>query len=555
MTDKPKNDFKMRKQLRNALLLIIMLLAAGNAEAAERATQWGVTELSYQCKTQKNPFTEVNLTATFTHTATGKSLTVDGFYDGDDTFRVRFMPVLQGEWTYEVSSSEKKMNGKHGTIQADAPQKGARGMVQPGADCDFIFPDSTFFHPLGSTSYAWMHASKEQQELTYESLRQVGFNKLRFCVFPNESVKEDPDLFPFEILSTGKHAEGKFKGYNKYEWDYTRFNTKFFKHVDECVRRLDAVGVQADLILFHPYDGGRWGFDRMTPEQNKRYLKYVMARLGAYSNIWWSLANEYDLVKTRSEAEWMELCKFVHENDPYRHLCSIHGSTAKYMNYTLPYFTHASIQDQGPLVAFEGAATVRNIYQKPILFDEVCYEGDLGSRWAQLSGEEMVDRIWMGLIGGAYVTHGECFGTGSDHYTGYAFLATGGKFKGTAPARVKFMLSILNSLPATLRLADRSWDPYMASGGKGVYLRYFSTEAPQEWQFEMPVRNGKWGRFEGGEKFKVEIIDTWNMTVTPCDEVFTAKLKNRYRIVDEQGRSVKLPGKPYQMLRITMIED
>ena len=29
-----------------------------------------------------------------------------------------------------------------------------------------------------------------------------------------------------------------------------------------CIRdRLNRLGIEADLILFHPYDKGRWGFD------------------------------------------------------------------------------------------------------------------------------------------------------------------------------------------------------------------------------------------------------------------------------------------------------
>lgn len=542
------------KKIKFLITIAVFMLVSLVAKATEKARLWDCYEIAMKCKTDKNPFTEVSLAATFTNSDTGKKITVDGFYDGDDTFRIRFMPMEPGTWTYTTASTERQLSGKSGMIECVAEGKDCHGMVMTGNDMNFVYADSTAYYPLGTTSYAWMHADKQRQEETYRSLADVGFNKLRFCVFPNESVTEDPELFPFEILSKGKHADGKYKGYNKYEWDFSHFNPKFFRHLDDCVRRLGEIGVQADLILFHPYDMGRWGFDRMTMEQNKRYLKYVMARLGAYSNIWWSLANEWDLVKARTYDDWITLSTFVHNNDPYRHLCSIHGGTAKYINYTLPCFTHVSIQDQGSLVAFEGPATIRNIYGKPVIFDEVCYEGDHEARWAQLSGEEMLERIWTGLIGGAYVTHGECFCTTPNYYTGYAFLATGGKFKGTSPARVKFTLSLLNSLSAPLRLADQSWDPYTASGGKGVYLRYFGKDMPGEWTFELPVRNGRFGRLQEGMKFKVDIIDTWNMTVTPCPETFILKAKNKYRMVDVDGSSVKLPSKPYLLLRITELQ-
>ena len=56
------------------------------------------------------------------------------------------------------------------------------------------------------------------------------------------------------------------------------------------------------MILFHPYD--RWGFSMLTREQSKLYLEYVAARFSAYSNVWWSFANEYDLMPNRIEDDW-----------------------------------------------------------------------------------------------------------------------------------------------------------------------------------------------------------------------------------------------------------
>ena len=76
-------------------------------------------------------------------------------------------------------------------------------------------------------------------------------------------------------------------------FDLTRFNPAHFRHLEWCVERLQALGIEADLIVMHPYD--RWGFSCMTCEQDHLYWKYVLARFAAYRNIWWSLANEYDI--------------------------------------------------------------------------------------------------------------------------------------------------------------------------------------------------------------------------------------------------------------------
>jgi len=550
--------------MKKVFLTMVAFLIAATSFAQTQVSKWGRYETEFKYKTTQNPFTDVELSATFSLEGCAESITVDGFYDGDDTFRIRFMPMKEGKWTYTTHSNVEKMDGKSGYIICTPAKEGAHGMMKVGNDQDFLYGDGTQYYPVGTTAYAWIHADKATQELTYKSLEETGFNKLRFVIFPNNSVNESPELYPFKLLSNKENETKVVEGDEvnskasqekvDYVWDYTRFDPKFFQHLEQCVERLDKIGVEADLILFSPYDGGRWGFDRMTMDTNLRYLKYVVARLGAYSNIWWSIANEWDLCRKKTLEQWLEMSEYVAKKDPYHHLLSIHGSTAKYINYHLPYYTHASIQDQGPLYNHEGAATVRNIIPKPIVFDEVCYEGDHSSRWARLSGEEMIERMWMGIIAGTYVTHGECYTEDPDYYTGHAYLATGGTFRGTSPKRIKFMRSILEELPSVPRLADRSWDGMTAGCGDGTYLIYFGKETPKQWAFSLPCKNDRFYRLKGGEKFKVEIIDTWNMKRTDCSTEFEVKAGDVKRVVDKDAKKVKLPGKPYMMLKITMVK-
>ena len=541
---------KNTKRLSLTCLLFVMTCLTLNAQNTN-VPMWDRFEKSFTLKTEKNPFTDIDFTATFIHEGDGVKMTVDGFYDGDDTFKIRFMPTLKGKWYYITRSSERELNRQEGSLICTDPAPNQKGMVQAGNDQNFVYPDGSLYHPVGTTSYAWIHSDNDRQEQTYKTMEETGFNKLRFCVFPNNSVYEWPTIYPFKLLKKSYSEEQKK---DVYLWDFSRFDVKFFQHLDKVVERLRDMKIEADLILFTPYDAGLWGFDRMSMENNMRYLKYVVARLASYSNIWWSMANEWDLVRAKTYDQWIEMSKFVDEKDPYNHLLSIHGGTAVYIDYNLPFYTHASIQDQGPLYNFEGAATVRNIFHKPILFDEVCYEGDHASRWAQLSGEQMLERIWMGLIGGTYVTHGECFVDdmhNDKNYTGYAFLATGGKFRGTCPSRIKFTRKILDSMPYSIRLADQSWDDKTACAGPDHYFIYFASEKPKKWTFDLPTKCSRWPRLTAGKRFKVDIIDTWNMTTTTVKDVFVTKLAdNRYRFIDENGKSIKLPGKPYILLHI-----
>ena len=107
--------------------------------------------------------------------------------------------------------------------------------------------------------YAWTHQPDAPRwDQTIATLREAPFNKMRMCIFPKwyEYNRDEPRLFPFP--RTG--------GVN----DYTRFVPEFFHNLETRITQLQALGIEADLILFHPYD--HWGFALMPPEVDERYL-------------------------------------------------------------------------------------------------------------------------------------------------------------------------------------------------------------------------------------------------------------------------------------------
>ena len=99
-------------------LTVLFLMIGASLSAQTVVEKWGCAELTFRHKTKKNPF-DVTLEATFTNG--DKTLTVKGFYDGDDTFRIRFMPTSEGQWSYSTHSSERPLNRQRGVITATAP--------------------------------------------------------------------------------------------------------------------------------------------------------------------------------------------------------------------------------------------------------------------------------------------------------------------------------------------------------------------------------------------------------------------------------------------------
>ena len=88
--------------------------------AQDKVECWDRFELSFKQVTKGNPF-DIRLSATF---VCGKEKkTVEGFYDGENTYRIRFMPAVAGEWRYVTSSSIGAMNGRKGTFTVYPPEK------------------------------------------------------------------------------------------------------------------------------------------------------------------------------------------------------------------------------------------------------------------------------------------------------------------------------------------------------------------------------------------------------------------------------------------------
>jgi Domain of unknown function (DUF5060)/Domain of unknown function (DUF5605)/Protein of unknown function (DUF4038) len=533
--------------VKSILLCNVVFLLTHTAFAQTKIEEWNRFEVVVNHKVMGNAFQNVSIAAKFTNKDT--AYTVQGFYDGDGVFKVRFMPQTIGTWQYVTQSNVAQLNNKKGFFECVKATGHNHGIVKIYNTYGFKYADGKPYYPVGTTAYAWTHMGQGVQETTLNSLKTAGFNKIRMGVFPKnyDLVKEEPALYPYLSTGTTKDTDGN----DKKTWDFTQFNPLFFKHLEKRIDDLRDLGIEADLILFHPYDKGRWGFDEMPMEANVQYIKYLTARMASFRNVWWSMANEYDYVKSKTDADWLALTKATVAADPYRHLCSIHGSTAKYFEYWKPEFTHISVQDEAPLINFGAAAIARNIYSKPVIYDEVGYEGNLKHRWGRYSGEEMSHLMWMGAIAGTYVTHGEAYMFKNISDT--IFWAKGGVFKGTSWKRAGFLRKILETNHAPLEMADGSRDLKTATTGKGQYLVYFGKEISEYWIFNIPHKNATYDRPKAGKKYKVEIIDTWEMTIQENSQTFEIAEVNDYRMYDKELKKIRLPLKPYIALRITEI--
>jgi hypothetical protein len=324
-------------------------------------------------------------------------------------------------------------------------------------------------------------------------------------------INNEPPFYPFE----GSKETG---------WDFSRPNPAYFRNLENKIIDLQKLGIEADVILFHPYDWGKWNLDKMKPEEAVFYLRYLIARIAAYRNVWWSMANEYDIMG-KTDEEWETLFRTIQTYDPYLHLCSIHNGMGWY-NHAKPWITHLSIQT----AYLQDIQDWRELYKKPVIIDECVYEGNIPNDWGNLTPEEMVNRFWISWCRGAYCTHGETY----IHPQNVLWWSKGGKLYGKSPERIAFLHRIMKEAPVEGVYPHHSiWnkETYLIKDNE-FYLHYYGNSQQAKARLYLPEK----------VKFSLEIIDAWNMTITPVSGEFSGLTE------------IPLPGIPYIAVRASAID-
>lgn len=513
------------KLLPPLLPFCLIILYAVLCASLTNVQQWDVFETNVIGPTDGNPFVDVTLTANFTHN--NESIETSGFYDGNGVYRIRFMPPLVGKWTYITVSNREELSGKSGEFVCEKAADNNHGPVMVSNTHHFAYADGTRFRQFGTTVYEHAFQSEDLQRQTHDSLKRSPFNKVRVLALPAANYT----IPPYEKTSEGK-------------WDFSSFNTSFFQRLDSIIETLRDQQIEADVILFNPYNNNI-GFRNMTRDDDTLFVRYIVSRLSAYRNVWWSMANEYDFIKNRNISDWHRIGNLVKSEDPYGHLRSIHCGPTMY-NPSNDWVTHNSVQNGHAVADFGRAVLYRDVCPKPVVYDEVFYEGNIEKRWGQLSGQEMVLRFWMGTIAGTYVGHSETY----RDIEGRSWLSNGGHMRGESAPRIAFLKDVVNNASLDgIEPIDRYYENYFGGKPGQYYLVYFGREQPNQWSFELP-REG----LSNDMKFKVDVLDTWNMTVTPVEKVFTLKLYSGYKFRDEYNTTVELPEQPYIALRIQRID-
>jgi hypothetical protein len=396
------------------VLQLVCLQLFGQPRPTTTVFIWQPWEQTFTSRVRyAKPYQEVSLSVTFSN-STGASFSSPGFWDADQTFKIRAAFPEAGVWTWKTTCSDPKNRGLHGqtgqvTVTAytgDNPLF-RHGFLQVGDSKRILtHRDGTPFLWMGDTGWLARKNTNLAEWQDYVDNRTAK----HFNVIQTHASQHTP-IEPNQI------------GLLPIENDLP--NPEYFKDLESKITYANQKGIVI-LLVGLGYSGKGTYFPQMnTPE----FARYLTARLAAYAVILSpSMDAAYD-ERNDQMGQHLKTASTVHLLT--QHVGTVAGAAEAY--HTKPYLDFDGLQsghhNGDMLQAYDAAVNwTLNLWRmqpiKPIINTEAVYDGrgnNEGNNWREQDARKLG---WIGWLSGAL---GYTYGAGETdrHVTG----GNGGLFR------------------------------------------------------------------------------------------------------------------------------
>jgi len=325
----------MRIILKTILLNLLIVGCISNHEY-NIVPKYSIFETWLQHSEQyENPYTEVNAYAEF-RSPDGRTTKIPLFWNGGNQWGLRFAPDVEGEWQWNVKSSDNGLNGISGEFTCTNAETHGGVKVWKEHPYHFIYQDSTPYWLFGETQWALTNTSAPNMPLEGE-----GCNTKTVKQYIDTRAEQGYNLVNIKLLAFGVN-EGGDAFFRETVFDSIkkeRINPEFWKVADERLQYLHEKGITGLLYLAwfrDNNDGGslvRWA-EFPNEEARLRYARYVIARYSAY-NVALVIGGEWKperppVIDGDSKKPAMNIVKEVTEWDPHDRMIAVHGGGKGY---------------------------------------------------------------------------------------------------------------------------------------------------------------------------------------------------------------------------------
>ena len=363
-----------------------------------------------------NPFTDVTLLGSFAKAGTSERTNVEGFCDSPDgsVFRIRFMPSVPGDYTYSITFRQGGFEKTStGAFRATEGRRRGPIRVDPKYPWHFIWQGTGEHYFFNGTTAYWLPGWHDERIIddSLERLHRLKVNRLRVLLagaanqFWGEPVTTGDNFTMFLRPWLAEAPES----FDHPGIDFTRFNIPYWQKWERMLRFARERDMIISVVLDIPTHHAQAPAD--SPEE-RRYFRYAVSRLSAFSNITYDLGDDLDSFRDENWAH--ETGTLIESWDPYKHLATSHPVNPVHQDRASVWFGFTSIQEwsrrQHALMLEQRQIQLKTGRIIPQTNEEYGYE-DHYPRWAPPppgdSAETLRHTAWEIAMAGAYGTTGE----------------------------------------------------------------------------------------------------------------------------------------------------
>ena len=177
------------------------------------------------------------------------------------------MPDAEGEWTFTTRSNRPELNGKIGPLRL---RRAVDGQSWPGHGAQDLALRLCGRHAVSAVRHHLLRLDASGRRARRADARHA----------EAIAVQQDAHVRVPEVVRVQSQRTSRLcvRARCRRRRTTTRASIRSSSGVSKSAsRNCSSSGIEADLILFHPYD--RWGYSNMGAENDDRYLRYVVARL------------------------------------------------------------------------------------------------------------------------------------------------------------------------------------------------------------------------------------------------------------------------------------
>ena len=380
--------------------------------------QWEVADVQYKIRKKiEKPF-EVEAYANVTSSAGEQRIPL--FYNGDNTWVLRYSSADIGTKKYVIESDIAELNNKKGGfIVLENTKKKRHGAIVLNKENPrhFYYEDGSHYFNLAFEcdflfALDYGNGNVDKTEHLLDLIAENGFNQIVMNVY---AYDVDTNWVQDPLLSKNTHHNfGRrddifpYLGSN-FNPDYSGLNMDFFKHFDKVISAMHDREIVSHLMIYV------WNKMVSWPEngskEDKMYYDYVVKRYQAFPNMVWDVSKEavnfIALDRNKNMSEHIRECAIrTRDIDSYNRLVSVHDYGFCYKNKDVVDFI--STQDW-TFGIFESTFRAYNAFpDRPVFniehggYEEAPYNVFPGG---YTNAEACLRRNYLCLFGGAYTTY------------------------------------------------------------------------------------------------------------------------------------------------------